>query len=54
MQKKNRIVLAGLLFFMLAMTACGKEASGTVKPEDTTQGGAAETAANGKIGRAHV
>ena len=47
MKKKNRIVLAGLLFFMLAMTACGKEASGTAKPEDTTQGGAAETAANG-------
>ena len=48
MKKKNRIVSAGLLLSMLLMTACGGEASGTAKPVDTTQGGAAETAANGK------
>ena len=47
MKKKNRIVSAGLLLLMLMMTACGKEASGTAKPTETAQGGAAETAENG-------
>lgn len=48
MKKKNRVMSEGLLFLMLAITACGKNASGTAKPAETEQGGTVETAPNGK------